>query len=133
MSSGSTCGAWTSFCFRPSSRPRPTSRSGYPHRVNLPVDIRVGSASVEESSLPLESERGTVVDRARERCGSLDADLLELDELVVRGPLFDVSGDASVVPRDAYETSGRIDWVVRPREYPEARGSTRFSRQSSKR
>ena len=40
-----------------------------PASVNLPVDIRVGSASVEESSLPLESERGTLVNRARERCG----------------------------------------------------------------
>ena len=97
-----------------------------PASVNLPVDIRVGSASVEElrfrsspNAEPLSIERASVA-------GSLDADLLELDELVVRGPVLDVSGDASVVPRDAYETSGRIDWVVRPREYPEARGSTQF-------
>ena len=97
-----------------------------PASVNLPVDIRVGSASVEglrfrssPNAEPLSIERASVA-------GILDADLLELDELVVRGPVLDVSGDASVVPRDAYETSGRIDWVVRPREYPEARGSTQF-------
>ena len=58
--------------------------------------------------------------------GSVDADRLELRELVVRGPLFDVSGDMNVVPRGGYATSGRLDWLVRPGGYPEARGSARF-------
>ena len=61
-----------------------------PASVDLPVDIRVGSASVEElrfrsnpNAEPLSIERASIA-------GSLDADLLELDELVVRGPVFDV-------------------------------------------
>ncbi len=98
-----------------------------PASIGLPVDIQVGSASVEElrfrsnpNAEPLSIERGSIV-------GSLDADLLELDELVVRGPVFDISGDVSIVPRDAYEMSGHVDWVLQPGGYPEARGSTQFS------
>ena len=111
----------------PAERPAATaSRSGCPKSIDLPVDIRVASASVEElrfrpnpNAEPLSIERASLA-------GGLDADRLELDELVVSGPLFDVSGEANVVPRDAYETSGRLDWVLRPGEYPEAHGSTRF-------
>jgi translocation and assembly module TamB len=98
-----------------------------PESIELPVDVRVASASVERvrfrsrpGAEPLPIERASLA-------GSFDADRLDLRELVVRGPLFDLSGEARVVPRGAYATSGRLDWAVRFGEYPEARGSTGFS------
>ena len=97
-----------------------------PESIDLPVDVRVGSASVETlrfrsnpNAEPLAIERASLA-------GSVDADRLELRELVVLGPLFDVSGDMNVVLRGAYATSGRLDWIVRPGDYPEARGAARF-------
>jgi translocation and assembly module TamB len=98
-----------------------------PESIDLPVDVRVASAAVEQfrfrsspDAEPLPIERASLA-------GSFDADRLDLRELVVRGPLFDLSGAVSVVPRGAYATSGQLDWAVRPGEYPEARGSTGFS------
>ena len=89
-----------------------------PESIDLAVDVRVGSASVETlrfrpspNAEPLSIERASFA-------GSVDADRLELRELVVSGPLFDVSGEMNVVPRGAYATSGRLDWTVRPGEYP---------------
>jgi translocation and assembly module TamB len=98
-----------------------------PERIDLPVDIRVGSASLDELSFRPNPSAGPLSIERASLAGGLDADRLELDDLVVSAPLFTVSGEASVVPRDAYETSGRLAWVLRLGEYPEARGSTRFS------
>jgi translocation and assembly module TamB len=98
-----------------------------PESVELPVDVQIAGASVETlrfrfspSAEPLSIERVSVA-------GSFDANALELRELAVRGPAFDVQGAARVVPRGAYATSGQLDWAVRLGAYPEARGSTRVS------
>lgn len=97
-----------------------------PEAVDLPVGIRLGSVSVDTlrfretpTAEPLPIERVVLA-------GGIDADRLELRDLVVHGPLFDVSGEMSVVLRGAYATSGRLAWAVRPGGYPEARGTTRF-------
>ncbi|HVJ30581.1 MAG TPA: hypothetical protein VNA66_09765, partial [Gammaproteobacteria bacterium] len=97
-----------------------------PESIDLAVDVRVGSASVETlrfranpNAEPLSIERASLA-------ASADADRLELRELVVSGALFDVSGELNVVPRGAYSTSGRLDWTVRPGKYRQAHGSTRF-------
>ncbi len=98
-----------------------------PDSLDLPVDVEITGASLDgfqfranPSAEPLSIERASVA-------GSLDAERLELRELVVRGPLFDVTGTASVAPRGVYATSAQLDWTVRSSELPDVRGSTRLS------
>ena len=121
------CAAWTSFCFRPSSPPRPTSRSGCPH----PSTCRSTSASAAPRSRtlrfrsnpnaePLSIERASLA-------GSVDADRLELASSSCAARSSTCPATRTSCRATRMQTSGRLDWIVRPGEYPEARGSTRFS------
>ena len=107
--------SWTSSGFRREQPTAPSEPFRLPASIDLPVDVRVGSASVETlrfrsnpNAEPLSIERASLA-------GSVDADRLELRELVVLGPLFDVSGDMNVVLRGAYadERSARLDRAAR--------------------
>ncbi len=106
---------------------QPSAPFRLPESIELPVGVRVGSASVDalrfranRNAEPLSIERTSFA-------GSVGADRLEVRELAVSGAFFDVTGEINVVPRGAYATNGRLDWTVRPGKYPEAHGSTRLS------
>jgi translocation and assembly module TamB len=108
----------------PSARDEPFN---LPERIDLPVDVAVARASLETFRYRASPESEPLLIERASLSGRLDHDALSLRDLAVHGPLFDLSAEASVVPRDAYETSGRVDWVFRPDAYPEARGSARFA------
>jgi translocation and assembly module TamB len=107
--------------------PAPSEPFRLPGSIELPVDVEVAAASLaglEFRASP--SAEPYTVERAA-FAANLSATAFELREIEVRGPLFDMTGAASVVPRGAYETSAQLDWAVRPGDYPEARGNTRVS------
>lgn len=112
----------------PGAEPRePAEPFRLPERIDLPVDVRIGAAAIDAiryfsspGAEPLAVEHVTIA-------GRFDDDALELGELSVRAPPFDVSAAANVAPRAPYATSGRLDWIVRLAGHPEVRGSARLS------
>jgi translocation and assembly module TamB len=107
--------------------PAPSEPFRPPERIALPLDIELRSASMEAIRYRSSPETEPLLVERVSAAGRLDGDTLELRELLVRAPLFDVSGAASLVPSGDYETTGRLDWTVRPAGYPEARGSARIA------
>ena len=97
-----------------------------PERIALPIDIELRAASVETIRYRSRPEAEPLLIERVSVAGRLDDDALDVRELLVRSPLLDASGEANLVPNGEYETTGRLDWAVRPAGYPEARGSTRF-------
>lgn len=98
-----------------------------PERIELPVDVRVAAASIDAIRYFASPGTEPLAIEHVSAAGRLDGDALEVGELSVHAPLFDVSAAVSVVPRVPYVISGRLEWVVRPAGYPEVRGSAQLS------
>jgi translocation and assembly module TamB len=105
----------------------PADASPLPERIELPFDVEIANASLEELSYRSSPEAEAVLIARADLAGRLDNEEWLLRELAVRGPLFDATARFKIEPHDVYATEGQVDWVFRPPDNPEVAGSTRFS------
>jgi translocation and assembly module TamB len=107
--------------------PDPAEAFALPERIELPLEVQVAQASLEQLRYRSAPDAEALLIERVEVETLLDRDEWALRELTLRSPLFDVTARASIAPHGDYETEGELDWVLRPGAYPVASGSTRFS------
>jgi translocation and assembly module TamB len=105
----------------------PDQASPLPERIDLPFDVAIASASIEGVRYRSRAEAEALVIERVDLEGAADQERWLIRELAVRGPLFDATARLQLAPHDSYETEGEVDWVLRPGNYPDVRGATRFS------
>ena len=86
--------------------------------VQLPVEIQLDQAVVNNVTyLTAPEAEPVILDRAS-LSGRYSHTVLLLQDLLVSGPLFNLAGRASVVPRYPYETDVEFEWTIRPPNMP---------------
>jgi translocation and assembly module TamB len=95
-----------------------------PDAIELPVEIRLDQVVVDNVTYRTAPEAEPIrLDRASVSGQFSDAEWL-LEELLARGPLFDVAGRAAIVPRDSFVTDVELEWTARPPDLPAVVGRT---------
>lgn len=107
--------------------PKPSPPSGAPQAIHLPVFIHMKDLNMSDFSYRASPPAKPFVISHLRLSAGYDIHGVYFNNLVMKSPLIDVRGGASLARSGEHAAKGGLDWLARPPGYPPVTGHMRFS------
>ncbi|HET7371573.1 MAG TPA: translocation/assembly module TamB domain-containing protein [Gammaproteobacteria bacterium] len=105
------------------SEAAPTPKQSGPPQLKPPLSIKLEHVELQGAVIHSAAGGQPFVIKTAELSGEFTKEKLTVGHLEAHGPLFDLAGQASIVPDGDYATAGMLDFALRLPEYAPAKGS----------
>ncbi|HET6655312.1 MAG TPA: translocation/assembly module TamB domain-containing protein [Gammaproteobacteria bacterium] len=101
----------------------PTPEQSGPPQLKPPLSIKLEDVELQGAVIHGAAGRQPFVIKTAQLSGEFTKKKLTVDHLQAQGPLFNLSGQASIVPDGDYATQGALEFALRLPDYARAAGS----------
>ncbi|HET8551112.1 MAG TPA: translocation/assembly module TamB domain-containing protein [Gammaproteobacteria bacterium] len=109
---------------QPKTAAAPGAQKTGPPKLKPPLSVNLEHVIVQNVVVHSAAGKKPFVIKTAELSGKLTKKKLAINHIEAHGPLFDVTGHASIVPKNDYPTAGQLDFKLHLPGYVPASGTT---------